>query len=91
MIRRLLAAVFPPSNIKRLVGVDHLGNKYYEVETGNHTLDQRTWICSQLIFEMSCCNWGSCSFASSCFHLELMCKISIIFNIMLNCNDLNNY
>jgi len=32
MIRRLLAAVFPPSNVKRLVGEDHLGNKYYEME-----------------------------------------------------------
>ena len=34
MIRRLFAALFPPSNIKRLVGVDHLGNKYYEIEKG---------------------------------------------------------
>ncbi|XP_065070210.1 NADH dehydrogenase [ubiquinone] 1 alpha subcomplex assembly factor 2-like [Rhopilema esculentum] len=35
MIRRILASLLPQSNVKRLVGVDHLGNKYYEVEKGD--------------------------------------------------------
>ena len=44
MIRRILASLLPQSNVKRLVGVDHLGNKYYEVEKGKKSLSRNIFV-----------------------------------------------